>query len=97
MIRYVAGARDPIAGPHPWYVLFEVSSLRSEADAETTVESIFGEGFADDLVEDGVQARSLEQAKAFWLLRDALSEVQKHEGGSIKHDVAVPQSRRFRN
>ncbi|MEP5513986.1 MAG: FAD-linked oxidase C-terminal domain-containing protein, partial [Bauldia litoralis] len=24
--------------------------------------------------------------------RDALSEVQKHEGGSIKHDVAVPQA-----
>lgn len=92
VVRHVAGARDPIAGPHPWYVLFEVSSLRSEADAEMTVEAIFGDGFSDDLVEDGVQARSLEQAKAFWLLRDALSEVQKHEGGSIKHDVAVPQA-----
>ena len=37
-----------------------------------------------------MQARSLEQANAFWRIRHALSEVQKQEGGSIKHDVAVP-------
>jgi len=90
VVRHVPGSRDPLASPHDWYVLFEVSSLRSEADAEATVETIFGEGFASNLVEDGVQARSLEQAKAFWGLRHALSEVQKREGGSIKHDVAVP-------
>jgi FAD/FMN-containing dehydrogenase len=28
-----------------------------------------------------------------WHLREALSEVQRHEGGSIKHDVSVPVSR----
>jgi FAD/FMN-containing dehydrogenase len=67
-----------------------VSSSRSEADAEQTVEAIFGEGIARGFVEDGVQARSLEQANAFWRIRHTLSEVQKHEGGSIKHDIAVP-------
>lgn len=91
--RHVPGSRDPLVNPHPWYVLFEVSSLRTEADAEAVVESIFGEGVAVDLVEDGVQAQSLEQASAFWRLRHALSEVQKAEGGSIKHDVAVPLGR----
>lgn len=90
VLKYVPGTRDPIAGPHDWYVLMEVSSSRSEADAETMVEAIFGEGVAEGFVEDGVQARSLEQANAFWRIRHALSEVQKHEGGSIKHDVAVP-------
>ena len=34
--------------------------------------------------------QSLEQAAAFWHLRETMSEVQKLEGGSIKHDVAVP-------
>jgi FAD/FMN-containing dehydrogenase len=90
VLKYVPGTRDPLAGPHDWYVLMEVSSSRSEADAEATVESIFGEGIAQGFVEDGVQARSLEQANAFWRIRHTLSEVQKHEGGSIKHDVAVP-------
>ena len=28
-----------------------------------------------------------------WVLREAVSEVQKHEGGSIKHDVSVPVAR----
>jgi D-lactate dehydrogenase (cytochrome) len=65
-------------------------ATRSEADAEQTVEAIFGEGIARGFVEDGVQARSLEQANAFWRIRHTLSEVQKHGGGSIKHDIAVP-------
>jgi FAD/FMN-containing dehydrogenase len=90
VLKYVPGTRDPIAGRHDWYVLLEVSSSRSEADAEAMVEAIFGEGVAEGFVEDGVQARSLDQANAFWRIRHALSEVQKHEGGSIKHDVAVP-------
>ena len=90
VLRYVPGTRDPLAGRHDWYVLLEVSSSRSEADAEQSVEAIFGEGIARDVVEDGVQARSLEQANAFWRIRHTLSEVQKHEGGSIKHDIAVP-------
>ncbi|MCB1501186.1 MAG: FAD-binding oxidoreductase [Bauldia sp.] len=90
VLRHVPGTRDPLAGVHDWYVLFEVSSSRSEADAEQTVEAIFGEGVARDVVEDGVQARSLDQANAFWRIRHTLSEVQKEEGGSIKHDVAVP-------
>jgi FAD/FMN-containing dehydrogenase len=90
VLRHVPGTRDPMASPHLWYVLIEVSSLRSEADAEATVEAIFGEGVARGLVEDGVAATSLDQANAFWRIRHALSEVQKREGGSIKHDVAVP-------
>ncbi len=35
-------------------------------------------------------AESLEQAKAFWRIRELFGEVQRHEGGSIKHDVSVP-------
>ena len=38
-------------------------------------------------------ATSEAQALAFWDLRESLSEVQKAEGASIKHDVSVPLSR----
>ena len=34
-------------------------------------------------------AASLDQRAALWRLREALSEVQGKEGGSIKHDVSV--------
>ncbi|HLO74882.1 MAG TPA: FAD-linked oxidase C-terminal domain-containing protein, partial [Magnetospirillum sp.] len=31
--------------------------------------------------------------KALWRIREGIPEAQKREGGSIKHDVAVPTSR----
>ncbi|MEM7193058.1 MAG: FAD-linked oxidase C-terminal domain-containing protein, partial [Pseudomonadota bacterium] len=37
-----------------------------------------------------VLAKSVKQAGDIWRLREVMSEVQKHEGGSIKHDVSVP-------
>ena len=39
---------------------------------------------------DATIADSLEQAKAFWRIREMFGEMQRHEGGSIKHDVSVP-------
>jgi FAD/FMN-containing dehydrogenase len=89
-VKYLAGARDPLAGPHPWYLLIEVASPRSQADAETTIEAIFAESLAAGLVDDGVAAKSAAEAGALWRMREALSDLQKNLGGSIKHDVAVP-------
>src|SRR5690606_14352400 len=51
---------------------------------------ILEEGFEDELVADGVLAESLTQAAALWNLREHMSEAQKPEGASIKHDVSVP-------
>jgi FAD/FMN-containing dehydrogenase len=91
--RYVAGTRDPLAAPHPWYVLIEVSSEQSAADAEARLDAIFAAATGAGLAADGVRALSLDQAAGFWRLREALSEVQKREGASIKQDVAVPVAR----
>ena len=90
--RHVPGTRHPLAGRHDWYVLIEVSSGLSQEDADVSIEAIFTAAADKGLVEDGVRAASIEQQQAFWRIRHALSEVQKHEGGSIKHDVAVPVS-----
>ena len=90
VLRHLPGARDPLAGPHPWYVLAEISSSRSEADAAALLEAGFAAPLDDATVTDAVVAASVAQANAFWAMRHALSEVQKHEGGSIKHDVSVP-------
>jgi FAD/FMN-containing dehydrogenase len=90
VLRHLPGARDPLASRHEWYVLIEVSSGRSEDDAEAVIEAIFAAGMEADLVEDGIRAATLEQSAALWRLRHGMSEVQKREGGSIKHDVSVP-------
>jgi FAD/FMN-containing dehydrogenase len=89
VLTHVAGTRDPLDAPHPWYVLMEVSSQMS-AGLRDIVEEIFEAGIERGLVEDGAIAQTLEQSKAFWRIREEVGEVQKKLGGSIKHDVSVP-------
>ncbi len=89
VLTHVAGARDPLDAPHPWYVLMEISSQMS-AGLRDIVEEIFEAGIERGLVEDGAIAQTLEQGKAFWRIREEVGEVQKKLGGSIKHDISVP-------
>ncbi|ESR24755.1 FAD-binding oxidoreductase [Lutibaculum baratangense] len=90
VLRHAAGTRDPFGAPHDWYLLIEVSSGVEEATARDALEADLAGAFEEGLLLDAVVARSGNQASAFWRLREMLSEVQSHEGGSIKHDVSVP-------
>jgi D-lactate dehydrogenase (cytochrome) len=88
-IHHGHGVRDPLAGTHPWYVLMEVSSQHSDGLRES-LEHLLAAAIEQGIVIDATIAASLEQTKAFWHLRHVLPEIQKPEGGSIKHDVSVP-------
>ena len=92
VLQHIPGARDPLAKPHPWYVLVELTDTRFEAGLvellETELEAAIGEG----AVLDGVVAATSRQADALWTLRENISEAQKREGVSIKHDISVPIS-----
>ncbi|MFC5423463.1 FAD-binding oxidoreductase [Bosea eneae] len=89
VVRHASGARDPLSGPSPWYVLMEVSA-QAETGLTDAVEAFLGGALEEGLVTDAVLAGSLGQRADLWKLREMLSEVQTHEGGSIKHDVSVP-------
>ena len=91
--RHIPGVRDPLASPHPWYVLIDISTNDSAATAETMVHQVLEQGLEAGLVEDAVIAASVAQAKAIWHMRESMSDAQKPEGGSIKHDVSVPVAR----
>ena len=90
---HVEGAHDPLPDAAPWYVLIEMSAGSATADLDATLEAVLAEGLEQKLVSDAVLARSEAQRADFWRLRETLSEVQRLEGGSIKHDVSVPVSR----
>jgi FAD/FMN-containing dehydrogenase len=93
VLRHASGTVRPLAGDHDAYVLIELSSPQAEADLAATLETILGAAIEQGLVEDATIGASEAQNAALWRLREQLSDVQRHEGGSIKHDVSVPVSR----
>jgi FAD/FMN-containing dehydrogenase len=89
VLRYGQGCRDPLASPHAWYVLMELSSQQREGLREV-LEAVLAGGLERGLIHDATIAESLEQARAFWRVREMFGEVQRFAGGSIKHDISVP-------
>ena len=89
VLQNAAGCRDPLAQVHPWYVLIELSS-QARTGLREVLEEILAAGLERGLLADAVIADSLDQAKMFWRIREMFGEVQRHAGGSIKHDVSVP-------
>jgi FAD/FMN-containing dehydrogenase len=83
--------RDPLASPHPWYVLIELSS-QAESGLRQTMEDLLAEAAEKGFVDDATIAENLEQAKSFWYIREFFGEVQRRMGASIKHDISVPVS-----
>lgn len=92
-LKHVAGAVNPLSSPSPWCVLVELSAgTRSDSFRESFEEAL-GAAFEDELATDAVLCESESQAGQLWLLREAIVEAQKFEGGSIKNDVSVAVSR----
>ncbi len=87
VLKNIPDATRPTA-KSPWYVLAEFSDAEPAA-----VEAWLAGRLEAGEVGDGVVAQSEAQAKKLWALRENISEAQKIEGISIKHDVAVPVSR----
>lgn len=83
------GYKAPLDTGAPWYVLMELSSTDAPGTLRKALEPLLETALERGLIVDAVIAETLSQAKDFWRLREELSEVQKFEGGSIKHDIAV--------
>ena len=88
-----AGCRDPLETPSDWYVLFELAGFDTEGNMNSKATSILEVAFEEGLVSDATLAASTQAAQDLWRIREAMSEVQRLEGGSIKHDIAVPVSK----
>ncbi|MFN9849375.1 MAG: FAD-binding oxidoreductase [Alphaproteobacteria bacterium] len=90
-LRNIPGTRDPLAAPHPWYVLAEFAS-GEPGSAEGAMTQFLEAGLESGLICDAVVAQSDSQARALWEIRENQSPAQKPEGATWKHDVAVPVS-----
>ena len=92
-IKHIPGVTDPMDAPHAYYALLELTSPRAGEALGEALEGVLGKALEDGVVADAVIAASETQAGDLWRIRETLPEAQKHEGASIKLDVAVPVSR----
>ncbi|MCF1447822.1 FAD-binding oxidoreductase [Agrobacterium vitis] len=88
--RHIPGVRDPLSSAHEWYVLIDISTSDAAETAKTMLHDVLEQGVEAGLIEDAVVAGSVAQQKALWHMRESMSDAQKPEGGSIKHDISVP-------
>jgi len=92
VLSHIPGARDPFPGGGAWTVLVELSDTIADDSLASLLERELGSAVEMGLVDDAVVANSLGQMEALWALRENISEAQRIEGISIKHDVSVPVS-----
>lgn len=90
VFKHIPDVVEPFAQKHHWYLIIQLSDM-----AQNQLAKILSGSLADfttmnfDYVVTDDEAR----AEKWWKLRKNISEAQKRECISIKHDVAVPVSR----
>lgn len=84
---------NPLGQACPWFVLLELSDAQPGRALRDALESVLEDALERAIIHDAVMAESLEQAAAFWRLRERIPEAQKGEGASVKHDISVPGSK----
>ena len=87
--KHIPDSTFPLAGVSPWYVLMEAINISSSDEFEHELMATLESG----LVSDIVVAKSRSESDALWRFRHSISEAQKREGASLKHDVSVPVGR----
>jgi FAD/FMN-containing dehydrogenase len=92
VVQNIPGAKRPL-NESPWYVLVELSSGGGDGDLGAWLEAFLAQALEAGRCTDAALAQSEAQAGLLWALRENISEAQKIEGISIKHDVSLPISR----
>jgi FAD/FMN-containing dehydrogenase len=90
VLAHIPGTSDPLSESPDWYVLMELGSSGTDADA--VLEAFLSDSMAAGRIQDGVLAQSGAQRQALWHLRHCISEAEKKAGVGIKHDISVPLS-----
>jgi len=90
VFKHIPDTAEPFAKSYEWYLLIKLSDVAQHNLAETLRAALLD---LSDSHFDFAIVTDEEAAEKWWKLRKNISEAQKQEGISIKHDVAVPISR----
>lgn len=89
VLRHIPNTRAPFDTPHACYVLLDADVADDDSRLQALLFAALEQGLADDVL----VAKSTSEAAALWRLRHSISEAQKFEGASLKHDISVPTGR----
>ena len=90
VLRHFSDTQEPFKQVHQWMVVTELSDVLEvslEAALRNALDSFSEGGLSEYLVTDNKA-----QAAPWWNLRKYISDAQKMDGISIKHDISVPIS-----
>jgi FAD/FMN-containing dehydrogenase len=90
VLAFAPGTQDPLARPHPWYVLVEIADSGEQQALREHVERTLTDAAERGALADAALAQSGEQARALWRIRESVPEAQFT---NVKHDVSVPISK----
>ena len=90
VLRHVLGTAEPFARQYEYYLLIQSSDVLQRPLDDALRSAI--QGFGTDIPEFGVTTDT-DAAENWWKLRKSISDAQKRDGISIKHDISVPVSR----
>jgi len=93
VLKHFRDTAAPFPRRFPHYVLMELSDTQSGEGVRALVENVLEAALEEKNILDAAVAQNETQARAFWKLREFISEAQAHEGPNIKHDVSIPISR----
>lgn len=90
VFKHIEDTSEPFDNRYEWYVLIKMEDVLQNSP-ETLLDKALS-GFGSEVLDSGISGDA-QQAERWWKLRKNISEAQKREGVSIKHDIAVPVSR----
>ena len=90
VFKHIPDTREPFPSKHEWIVITQLADVQPAPLDAALREAL--RSFGDGIIEFDISSDK-ERAERWWQLRKNISEAQKREGISIKHDVSVPISR----
>jgi len=87
--RHIPDITLPFESMSPWFVLCELAV----GEQDSIVEDAMADALAGGLISDAIIAKNKAESERLWRIRHSISEAQKPEGASLKHDISVPIGR----
>lgn len=79
----------PFENKYSWYVILELSSHEKNS-LEKKLDSILEKALISKIIVDAIKPQNIKQYNNIWNTREFLSQAQKINGPSIKHDISIP-------